>query len=265
MLLICAACAGLLLTPVAAQTGATRGASGSQQRVFHLEGKVISVDKNRREIVVDHGVIRGLMGAMTMWYPVAVQDAKSLGGVAAGDEVTANVVVGENGEERLSHIVVVKKGTAPAAPPSVSLACQILANPGAYNGKMVEVRGSFRRTTKWNAIESRDCEGEILLVPPTDASVRPPAEFQIRDDQSFRSFRSYSEELLGGDTSRSYIANKRYKYEVEATFVGRIDSADVILASGKAQALPGFGPRGEFRARLVLKSVSDVVANQRGM
>lgn len=142
-------------------------------------------------------------------------------------------------------------------------ACEILAHPSRYNGKLVKVRGNFRRTAKWSGIEKVSCSDEILVVGPSDPSVTPPANFQIKDDAAYKSFKMASEELKPGEANAEYEANLRYKYEVTATFVGRLDSADIRLPSGKIQSLLGFGPQEMFRARLVLKSISAVVATPR--
>ena len=65
-----------------------------------------------------------------------------------------------------------------------------------------------------------------------------------QEDAGYGTFKKSSEELLPGDANSQYEANLRYKYEVAATFVGRIDSADILLPSGKTESLPGFGPQG---------------------
>jgi hypothetical protein len=242
--------------------------SDSAPRVFHLKGTVVSVDKTGRQLVIDQEAIPGVMDAMTMWYAVAVNDARMLDLVARGDVVTAEVVLDDHGF-RLKKVVLVKKSSSSATSASARrsegsrLTCQILADPSAYNGRLVQIRGSFRRTPMWTAIEDRDCGGEILVVEPSDPSVSPPTAFQIQDDDTFRSFKSYSEELLSGDASAHYETFKRFKYEIVATFVGHLDSADVLLPSGKARTLPGFGAQGTFRARLVLKAVSNVAATPR--
>jgi hypothetical protein len=155
-----------------------------------------------------------------------------------------------------------KQAHAANAPLAVD-ACEILAHPSRYNGKLVKARGNFRRTAKWSGIEKVNCSDEILVVDPADPSVTPPANFQIQDDAAYKSFKKSSEELKPGDAATQFEANLRYKYEVSATFTGRLDSADIRLPSGKIQSLPGFGPQEMFRARLVLKSVSAVVATPR--
>jgi protein SCO1 len=86
-----------------------------QAKRYELKGKVVSVDKVANKLVVDHQEIPGFMGAMTMPYPVKV--ARSLDGLAPGDEVTAQVVVSGN-DVWLENIVVVKKGTGEKSAPT---------------------------------------------------------------------------------------------------------------------------------------------------
>jgi Cu/Ag efflux protein CusF len=54
------------------------------------------------------------MAAMTMPYPV--RDVRGLSNLAAGDEITADVVVASDGAH-LENIVVTKKGGATQEPP----------------------------------------------------------------------------------------------------------------------------------------------------
>lgn len=85
---------------------------GQQQR-YQLHGKVVSIDKQQGQVVVDGDAIPGFMAAMAMPYPV--KDAHSLDQLAPGDEIRAEVVVGD-GPARLENIVIVKKAGAAAAP-----------------------------------------------------------------------------------------------------------------------------------------------------
>jgi len=85
----------------------------NQARRYHLKGTVVQVDKPQQHLVINHEEIRGFMGAMTMPYPVA--DARTLDQVNVGDEITADVVVGQ-GEIRLENVVVVKKSEGKTSP-----------------------------------------------------------------------------------------------------------------------------------------------------
>jgi len=57
---------------------------------YALRGKVVSIDKAAKKLMVDHDAIPGFMGAMTMAYPV--KDAQQLDSLSPGDMITASVV-----------------------------------------------------------------------------------------------------------------------------------------------------------------------------
>ena len=61
---------------------------------YDLRGKVVSVDKANKSLTVDHEVIPGFMGAMTM--PYAVKDEHLLDNLKPGEQVTAKVVATTN-------------------------------------------------------------------------------------------------------------------------------------------------------------------------
>ncbi len=58
--------------------------------------------------------IPGVKAAMTMDY--SVRSPQDLVGLNPGDEITADIVVPENSNAYLEHIVVTKKGSGPAGP-----------------------------------------------------------------------------------------------------------------------------------------------------
>ena len=86
----------------------------TQGHRFHLTGKVVAIDKAQQRLVVDHQEIPGLMGAMTMSYPIA--DPRTLDQVAPGDEITADVVVTDG--MHLENVVVTGKSSGTAAAPA---------------------------------------------------------------------------------------------------------------------------------------------------
>jgi protein SCO1/2 len=71
-------------------------------------GKIVQVQSDANTLVIDGQDIPGFMAAMTMPYPVHVH--ADLAGLSAGDEITADVVVGDNGAY-LENIVVTKKAS----------------------------------------------------------------------------------------------------------------------------------------------------------
>src|SRR6185437_10132461 len=106
---ICAvACLALMMT-----AGCGSQQRSSQDHRFHLEGKVVSIDKSQQKMVVDGKEIAGFMGAMAMPYPVA--DPATLDRVSPGDEITADLVTGSGGM-RLENVVVIKKSDGKTPP-----------------------------------------------------------------------------------------------------------------------------------------------------
>ena len=91
---------------------------------YSLSGRVVSVDKAKRQVTVDAENIPGFMMAMTMGY--AVKDLNLLEPLSPEDQITADVVVKGN-DVWLENIVVVKKpdqaktpasnGAHPTSPP----------------------------------------------------------------------------------------------------------------------------------------------------
>jgi len=96
---------------------AQQTAQAAQQapRRYSLNGRVVSVDKSKQQVVVDHGEITGFMMAMTMGY--SVKNPTLLDSLSPEDQITADVVV--NGDDVwLENIVVVKKADQAKAPAS---------------------------------------------------------------------------------------------------------------------------------------------------
>ncbi|MGH9575116.1 MAG: SCO family protein [Candidatus Acidiferrales bacterium] len=85
-------------------------------KVYHLHGKVLSIDQPNKSLMIDGDEIPGFMAAMTMPYPVKSKD--DLAKVSPGDEITADIIIPQGDESPyIQNIVVVKKGTgaSPAA------------------------------------------------------------------------------------------------------------------------------------------------------
>jgi protein SCO1/2 len=81
-------------------------AAQSAPKRYSLNGRVVSVEKEKHQVVVDHGEITGFMMAMTMGY--SVKNPSLLDSLSPEDQITADVVV--NGDDVwLENIVVVKK------------------------------------------------------------------------------------------------------------------------------------------------------------
>src|ERR1700730_1079119 len=87
-------------------------------RRYHLKGKVVSVNKDSGSVVVDAEAMPGFMDAMAMPYPVG--ERGELAKLGPGDEITADVVVTDDGDH-LENIVITKKGEGGKTSPSSNL------------------------------------------------------------------------------------------------------------------------------------------------
>jgi len=115
------------------------------QRQYTLQGQVLSVAADRREANIKHEEIKGFMPAMTMPYKAA--EGQQFENVAAGDLITATLVVVSNG----AYLKDVKKvgeaplEKAPQAAPSASSGFELLG-PGELvpNTQFVDQDGRTR-------------------------------------------------------------------------------------------------------------------------
>jgi len=117
-ILISAGLAGCSSAPKPAEQPAAQG----PQR-YKLDGRVVSVETAKQQVVVDAKDIPGFMMAMTMGY--AVKNPNLLTPLSPEDRITADVVVNGN-DVYLENIVVVKKADnakptgSGSAPPDAS-------------------------------------------------------------------------------------------------------------------------------------------------
>jgi Cu/Ag efflux protein CusF len=108
--------AGISLSAGLAGCGAPKPAqqqpAAGPQR-YKLEGRVVSVETAKQQVVVDAGDIPGFMMAMTMGY--SVKNPNLLTPLSAEDKIKADVVVNGN-DVYLENIVVVKKADQAKTP-----------------------------------------------------------------------------------------------------------------------------------------------------
>jgi protein SCO1/2 len=89
---------------------ASTGAKDASVKRYNLTGRVVSIDKSARSINVDGDAIPGFMAAMTM--PYQVKDASLLEKLSPGDQIKADIVVGDDGAY-LENIVPAQKAASP--------------------------------------------------------------------------------------------------------------------------------------------------------
>lgn len=102
--------AALILTFGCNKSSSPASSSQASAKRYHLKGKVVSVDKRANMVNVDSEAIPGFMDAMTM--PYTVKPADELDKLAAGDAITADIVV-QDDNSWLENIVVSGHSTAP--------------------------------------------------------------------------------------------------------------------------------------------------------
>ncbi len=85
--------AALMIGVILAVTGliACRNQSRSEGKRYDLKGKVVSVDKRGRQVIIAHEAIPDLMDAMTM--PFSLKDERELDQLAPDDDIQATLVV----------------------------------------------------------------------------------------------------------------------------------------------------------------------------
>jgi len=99
-------------------------AEGPQR--YHLDGRVVSVEPAKQQVVVDAGDIPGFMAAMTMGY--SVKNPNLLSQLSPEDKIKADVVV-DGRDVYLENIVVVKKADG-AKPPASTDGHPAASEPG---------------------------------------------------------------------------------------------------------------------------------------
>ena len=101
--------AALILTFGCNKSSSPASSGQVSAKRYHLKGKVVSVDKRANMVNVDSEAIPGFMDAMTM--PYTVKPADELDKLAAGDAITADIVV-QDDNSWLENVIVTTHGAA---------------------------------------------------------------------------------------------------------------------------------------------------------
>ena len=142
--------------------------------------------------------------------------------------------------------------------------CKISNKPSAYVGKLVRIRAVYAGSFEGSYLADPTCGKSVWFTTPEgNANVAaivvhspypkmPDTTFQLVKDKEYDKF-----------TKLAYarLENLQPEYDVTATFIGRIDRCKDFKLDKKGFG-NGFGQMGQSEFQLVLRSVSDVNAEE---
>jgi hypothetical protein len=166
--------------------------------------------------------------------------------------------------------------------------CDVLKNPKSFDGKIVRIKGTAVAGFDQFVVKDTDCAyqvNEIWLSYPqgTKGKAGPAAVLELQPAHNFSGTYTAptrtpvtldkSKDFKQFDSLLSQIHQKGAdmclgctRYEVSATFVGRLDGVAIAALQrdkdGKIVGFGGFGNMNSYAARLVLQSVSDVTPKE---
>lgn len=95
-------CAALLITFLVGCQNAGKVTPSSTDKVYDLRATIMSIDKEKNTVMLDHEDIPGLMRAMKMSFPV--EDAKLLTDLKEGDKVQGKIKARADGKNIISDL-----------------------------------------------------------------------------------------------------------------------------------------------------------------
>ncbi len=160
--------------------------------------------------------------------------------------------------------------------------CDVIKNPKSFDGKIVRIKATAAAGFDQFVIKDGDCGAQVNSIwldypAGTRGKAGPAAVLQLAPAHNFagkytaptradvtldksKDFKQFDGWLAQQHNPPAGICPGCGRYEVTATFVGRLDGvADASLkrdASGKLIGFGGFGNMNAYPARLVLQSVS---------
>jgi hypothetical protein len=164
--------------------------------------------------------------------------------------------------------------------------CAVLANPAAFNNKIVRIRGQYAGNFEYSTLSGEGCSGSLWFGygggggPPNlaayvstgnmpgseDSEGRRilPVPVKLIRDSKFERFEKAVRSLSSNREIVPLIGGAPEPKCVTATFIGRIDAVSTEVheflkkqpAEHRSSGL-GFGQMGEFEAQFVLQSVED--------
>lgn len=165
--------------------------------------------------------------------------------------------------------------------------CSVLANPAAFNNKLVRIRGHFSGNFEYSLLSGDDCERSLWFSygdgggPPSltayvSGAARPgsedlqgrlilPVPVKLVRDLRLKRFEKQTEAMAKADAGyERKHPNEFASHCVTATFIGRIDAVSAEIHEFRVKHKPderadflGFGQMGLYEAQLVVQSVTD--------
>jgi hypothetical protein len=144
------------------------------------------------------------------------------------------------------------------------------------DGQTVTVNGKVQQTDHDLLLQVPNCPDAVVLTYASDPAVKDEVTgLHLLKDGKLSQFRKYTEATY--KSTEKSICMGCYKYEVQATLIGRLDLAKTPPPgsqkdqlgffrdqSGKVVGVAGFGhPAPVYRYRLVIQAVSQVAAQRR--
>jgi hypothetical protein len=170
--------------------------------------------------------------------------------------------------------------------------CEVVKEPERFNGKMIQIRAKIMSRFEWGGIIDESCsanllvddldnafyqrKGEFVFINSQDDLKRPnllkwrpietPHRVQMKEDDSYRTLERYvSQKFTWKDGSKCFSCPL---YDTIATIIGRFEHLETQMVAVRADSqtkpttyMAGFGHLNASRSRLVMQSVSNVVAN----
>jgi hypothetical protein len=162
---------------------------------------------------------------------------------------------------------------APGAAPAARSVCELAKTPETLNGKIVSVRGRVLIGFEEFMFSTADCASrkvngiwlEYGRGPKRQPTIWCCGDMVPRDALAIvqnQEFQRFHRQLTAQSRRKGCHAGECHLYDVTATLTGRLDVADLEPGPKGTSVCPngGFGHFGVSCARLVIESVSDVVA-----
>jgi protein SCO1/2 len=125
----------------------------SAPKRYPIAGRIMSIDQEKKQIILSHGDIPGYMPAMVM--PLKVKDEKQFNGLTRGDQITATLAV-DSVRSWLEDVRITRKGSGG----SDDRDAEIRALPREGN----EVPGFTLTNQDGKKISLNDYRGKVLII-----------------------------------------------------------------------------------------------------